>query len=252
MAAQQQEINWNRGKQLRMLREIEIPTVRWSERTSSSGALIKSVLRQLDDYGGGRSCWPGLDTVARDLGRGERTVRMACAALELLGLIHRQRKLCPDGKTRLHFVIFWDQVEFCWARRAEQPASVAGYQTATDADQTATDARRSISRKRIGNDQEAPPPPPSSESVPERDAWEAAEERLFSCGLARAAITIRCAKQAGLSPADALALAAVFERDREAYQGAGALHFAVTHYRPGHSPEDARFWPPRSRQELPF
>ena len=51
-------------------------------------------------------CWPGINTIARDLNRSRSTVKRAIRELRLLGLIETQQRYRPNGgKSSLEYTL---------------------------------------------------------------------------------------------------------------------------------------------------
>lgn len=51
-------------------------------------------------------CWPGINTIARDLNRSRSTVKRAIRELRVLGLIETEQRYRPNGgKTSLKYTI---------------------------------------------------------------------------------------------------------------------------------------------------
>lgn len=92
-----------RGEQLLSLRRLQIPEV-FIDGANVSSVASKSVLRCIDDHGA--ICWAGIETIARETGYCERTVRRACKALESLSLVTAESRI---GRTSI-FKINWSKI----------------------------------------------------------------------------------------------------------------------------------------------
>jgi hypothetical protein len=117
MAARQKAIDFNRGTQLRALREIALPTFIASDGKRVSRSAMKNVLRQIDDHAGMRNwCTASVDTLADELHLGRRVVLRALEALRFLQLVIHSK--VPEDRRRLRFRVCWSNV------LPEEPAPV--------------------------------------------------------------------------------------------------------------------------------
>ncbi|TWT48203.1 hypothetical protein KOR42_39930 [Thalassoglobus neptunius] len=107
----QQTFDWKRSRQLRVLRECKLNSVRLRDGTSVSAFAMKSLLRVIDGRAGHAStCWASIDTMAMEMGCHRRTVQRAMAALrELCLIIESPQRI--GSKTVQHRRIVWPNLE---------------------------------------------------------------------------------------------------------------------------------------------
>jgi hypothetical protein len=104
---QQLKINLDRGFQLGLLRDVQLPM------------LPKAVLRVIDDSGS--ECFKCQDTIAGEVGVKRReTVGRAIAELTRLSLITVDLKKSRYGKVTNHYRVVWNELELLVARQRNQ------------------------------------------------------------------------------------------------------------------------------------
>ena len=189
----QRQFDWSRAEQLSLIRRAEIPSPPAADGKRTTAAVLKGVLRVLDDHGGGRECWVSYETIAAEACCGVRTAKRAVEILESLSLICVQTRRARSGGRCNHYRIVWTELALLIPSEgndaAEQPcpahserAAVAvmalqadeestrnegatqsatgAHQSATRAKQSATGGTRSALKR-----PEAPPPPAPSDSA---------------------------------------------------------------------------------------
>ncbi len=104
---QQLKINFTRGDQLGLLREVQL------------SMLQKAVLRVIDDSGS--ECFKSQDTIAVEVGVKRReTVGRAIAELTRLSLITVDLKKSRYGKVTNHYRVVWNELQLLVARQRNQ------------------------------------------------------------------------------------------------------------------------------------
>ena len=128
----QKELDFDRGSQLRLLRECTLPEHVGRPGQRVSGSVLRSVLKEIDHAGFGRTVFLAHQTIADRTGHGLGTVKRATRYLRNLGL------LAVERSTANRYTIVWSELairtpHYCReARRASTrdaapgPATSAG------------------------------------------------------------------------------------------------------------------------------
>src|SRR3954469_7317498 len=90
----QKQIDFQRGEQLRLLRDSQLPPFRTKDGNGISPIVMKSVLKAVDEFARGRVCTAAVDSLARVACVSRRHCMRTLEALTELGL------LCHDEPSR--------------------------------------------------------------------------------------------------------------------------------------------------------
>ena len=105
---EQIEKDWSRGQKLRALRDAPFPATLCVGTANVSGAMMRCVLKEIDDQGHGQPVQVSRSTLARLTGRSDATVRRAISGLCQMGLLVRRRMVEPvSGQRPNLFQIVW-------------------------------------------------------------------------------------------------------------------------------------------------
>lgn len=92
---------------MKALRQLQLGSITIDSR-NVTGAVMKSVLRSIDDYARENgACWASSTTIARETCLCDKTVRRALTALETLGYIKKEPHRCETGRL---FRVCWERI----------------------------------------------------------------------------------------------------------------------------------------------
>ena len=122
---QQQQLDFDRGSQLALLRDAQLPARTAKDGRGVSAAVQKAVLRVIDDHGRGSEAWIGYETIAAESSHGVRTVKRAVEALIAASLLIAQPRRCPAGVVVNHYRIVWSELALLRRTRDQAPPAPA-------------------------------------------------------------------------------------------------------------------------------
>ena len=122
----QQQLDFDRGSQLALLRDAVLPSRTAKDGRGVSAAAQRAVLRVIDDHGRGHEAWLGFETIALESSHGVRTVKRAVEVLAAASLLIVQPRRCPAGVVCNHYRIVWSELALLRrpARENDTPAPV--------------------------------------------------------------------------------------------------------------------------------
>lgn len=138
----QQTIDFDRGEQLSLLRQVRIEKGITADGSGVSEAAQKSVLRAIDELAGYergrvRECWASIDTIAGIAGIHRRQTIRAIEVLEARSLIICERRWnSAIPAVRNHYRVVWNELALLVGRQQSQPSrpeAETGPVTATNA-----------------------------------------------------------------------------------------------------------------------
>ena len=223
----QRRLDFPRAGQLAILRDAQLPWGKGHDGIGVSPALLKGVLRAIDDHGRGRTCWARQRILASEACCSSRQLRRAIEALRELGLlIVKRRQVHADGMVSANFyTIVWNDL----ALRAR--TRMTPDQSAVTADQSAVTAHQSAFEGRFIEPplsaQETPPPTPSTNDTAD---WAAAADCLKSAGVSFSDRLAGTARAKGMTPDDVTQIVVTYQANRSKLRGPGAI---VTRIRDG-------------------
>lgn len=118
----QQQFAWERGSQLACLREAVVPWGTTHDGSRCSPAALKSVLRVIDDHGGGREAWLGYETIAREAGISTRTAKRCVEVLVASSLLIVATRRSAAGVVCNHYRIVWNELDLLRPSRIQRVA----------------------------------------------------------------------------------------------------------------------------------
>ncbi len=118
----QQQFAWERGSQLACLREAVVPWGTTHDGSRCSPAALKSVLRVIDDHGGGREAWLGYETIAREAGISTRTAKRCVEVLVAGSLLIAATRRSAAGVVCNHYRIVWNELDLLRPSRIQRVA----------------------------------------------------------------------------------------------------------------------------------
>lgn len=116
------EINWERGTQLAILRECQLPCVESPDGKRCSAAALKSILRVIDDHGGGREAWLAFETISREAGISVRHAKRCVACLVEISVVIVERRRATCGVVCNHYRIVWTELDLRRPGRVQRVA----------------------------------------------------------------------------------------------------------------------------------
>jgi hypothetical protein len=133
MQPQQKTIDFSRAEQLDLLRRFEPPRRKARDGGGVSPAVLKSVLRAIDDHGRGRTCYLLLETIAAEVGIRLRQAKRSIEILSTIGVLAHETKRTQAGGKCNHYTIVWSElvVGLQRAEKNRQPSTIPINQSAT-------------------------------------------------------------------------------------------------------------------------
>lgn len=116
----QKQFEWERGSQLACLREAVVPWGITHDGSRCSPAALKSVLRVIDDHGGGREAWLGYETIAREAGISTRTAKRCVEVLVAGSLLIVATRRSAAGVVCNHYRIVWNELDLLRPGRVQR------------------------------------------------------------------------------------------------------------------------------------
>ena len=216
----QLEIDWDRGRQLALLRDCKLPDSLLShDNRRVSKATAKLLLHLIDHHARGRTCFVSVETLAELAGRAPRTVIRATQALEALSVLIVQ----TDGRRRCNrYTIVWSELALlCQSntppagdqRQSSRPypeCHLAPESSDTRAESSDTRAESSDTRAESSDTgvtltafrsaKEPPPPSPHRPNCAPTVTWEEAAAELAALGVEHVEGALSNCRRRGLSP----------------------------------------------------
>ena len=264
----QQQIDFDRGAQLAVLREIELPERLTGLGASVSPATAMSVLRAIDDHQrDGSKCWPSLETLAKACKlKSIKTVRRAIAALESLGLLTTWEERDERGWRRKCYRIEWLTV-FTWGCEPAPDTASVPIPAREPSASTEQEIRQNSPPMDIVTgpvDIESQPvdieshalfrtaqeaPTPTANGPLSRPGWVQVEQRLRDLGVKRFDLAVDAARK-HVDPLAVLAICDFFETFvRSDEHGPGHLYVRVLTARTWMDPSEG--WPEPKAKSSP-
>jgi hypothetical protein len=244
----QNEFDFDRGERLALLDALQVPSGKTKDGKASvqvSGATALSVLRAIEAHGRHTGqCWASSVTIAREIGRSDRTVRRAIHYLEQLQFLLVDRSPGKSMRCRMD----WGEISLK-ARGTPSPdhghSLVDPGQFDTNPGQFDTNPGQCVRRSVRSVKEASTPPSPSSFGTPDDctavsvappASWSEVEAAL--CGLLgdwRRAL--RDVRQSGVDPRHVLQIIDHY-RSLGDRVGPGALYWRLRNAHPTLKPQD--------------